>query len=112
MISCRTFTACDLDNEEWRPLGGMLCFGNQATIWVKSQIGFVSAFQHTAGDIRQTFVVQDNQACQVMLEMAKLAPILKEIAKDVRVGSHDGSRSDDGKLHKTFALSPKGEGRA
>ena len=36
MISCRTFTACDLNNEEWRPLVGMLCFGNQATIWVKS----------------------------------------------------------------------------
>src|SRR4030095_9688470 len=45
---------------------------------------------------------------QVMLEMAKLAPILKEIAKDIRVGSHDGCRSYDGKLHKTFALSPKG----
>ncbi len=37
MISCRTFTACGLSNEEWRPLVGMLCFGNQATIWVKSQ---------------------------------------------------------------------------
>ncbi len=37
MISCRTFTACGLGNEEWRTLGGMLCFGNQATIWVKSQ---------------------------------------------------------------------------
>ena|SRR5712691_3286388 len=36
MISCRTFTACGLGNEEWRPLGGMLYFGNQATIWVKS----------------------------------------------------------------------------
>jgi hypothetical protein len=47
-----------------------------------------------------------------MLKMAKLAPILKEIAKDVRVDSHDGSWSYDGKLHKTFALSPKGWGRA
>jgi hypothetical protein len=37
--------------------------------------------------------------------MVKLAPILKEIAKDVRVGGHDGSRGHDGKLHKTFALS-------
>ena len=45
-----------------------------------------------------------------MLKMAKLTPILKEITKDVRVGSHDGSRSYDGKLHKTFALSPKGGG--
>jgi len=47
-----------------------------------------------------------------MLKMAKLAPILKEITKDVCVGSHDGSRSYDGKLHKTFALSPKGAARA
>src|SRR5215510_7354344 len=76
------------------------------------QVGFVSALQHTAGDVSQTFVVQDNQTSQVMLEMAKLAPILKEIAKDIRVGSHEGCRSYDGKLHKTFALSPKGRGRA
>jgi hypothetical protein len=76
------------------------------------EIGFVSAFQHTAGDIGQTFVVQDDQACQVMLEMAKLAPILKEIAKDVRVGGHNGSGSDDRKLHERFALSPRGWERA
>src|SRR5215510_9809865 len=76
------------------------------------EVGFVRTLEHTAGDVRQTFVVQDDQASQVMLKMAKLAPILKEIAKDVRVGSHDGSRSYDGKLHKTFALSPKGRGRA
>jgi len=44
--------------------------------------------------------------------MVKLAPILKEIAKDIRVGGHDGSRSYDGKLHKTFALSRRGWERA
>jgi len=60
----------------------------------------------------QAFVVQDDQTCSVMLNMAKLASILKEVAKDVRVGSHDGSRSYDGKLHTTFALSPKGGDRA
>jgi hypothetical protein len=76
------------------------------------QVGFVSTLEHTASDVRQTFGVQDDQTCQVRLKMAKLAPILKEITKDVRVGSHDGSRSDDGKLHKTFALSSKGGGRA
>jgi hypothetical protein len=76
------------------------------------QVGFVRTLKHTAGDVRQTFVVQDDQTSQVMLEMAKLAPILKEIAKDIRVGSHDGRRSYDGKLHKMFALSPKGGGRA
>jgi hypothetical protein len=76
------------------------------------EIGFVSACQHTAGDIGQTFVVQDDQTSQVMLEMAKLAPILKEIAKDVRVGGHNGSGSDDGKLHKPVALSSRGWDRA
>jgi len=42
-----------------------------------------------------------------MLEMAKRAPIFKEIPKDIRVGGHHGSRSHDGKLHETFALSPR-----
>ncbi len=72
------------------------------------EVGFVSTLQHTAGDVGQTFVVQDDQTCQVMLEMVKLAPILKEIAKNVRVGGHDGSRRYDGKLHETFALSRRG----
>src|SRR6266853_6803098 len=35
MISCGTFTACGLSNEEWRPLVGMLCFGKPATIWTR-----------------------------------------------------------------------------
>jgi hypothetical protein len=47
-----------------------------------------------------------------MLEMVKLAPILKEIAKNVRVGGHDGSRRYDRKLHETFALSRRGWERA
>ena len=93
-------TVIDVVLEPWR-------FREEA-----GQVGFVSTLEHTARDVRQTFVVQDDQTCQVMLKMAKLAPILKEITKDVRVGRHDGSRSDDGKLHKTFALSPKGGGRA
>ena len=46
MISCRTFTACGLSNKEWRPLVDMLCFGNQATIWVKSQ----DDLYHTTGN--------------------------------------------------------------
>jgi hypothetical protein len=37
--------------------------------------------------------------------MVKLAPILKEITKDIRVGGHDRSRSYDRKLHETVALS-------
>ena len=76
------------------------------------EVGFVSTLEHTAGDVRQTFVIQNNQARQVILEMLKLAPILKEIAKNVRVGGHDGSGRYDGKLHETFALSPRGWMRA
>ena len=83
------------------------CLGEEA-----GQIGFVSTLEHTAGDVRQTFVVQNNQARQVILEMLKLAPILKEIPKNLRVGGHDGSGRYDGKLHETFALSPRGWIRA
>ena len=43
-----------------------------------------------------SFVIEDNQPCQIMLEMWKLAPILKEIPKVVRVGGHDGSRGYKG----------------
>src|SRR5262245_28211018 len=76
------------------------------------EIGFVSACQHTAGDIGPTFVVQDAQACQGMLNMANLDPMLKEIAQDVRVGGHNGSGSDDGKLHEPVALSARAWDRA
>jgi len=72
------------------------------------QVRFVSALQHTARDIGQAFVVQNDQACQVVLKMAKLAPILKEISKNIRVGGHDGSGRYDGKLPATFALAPRG----
>ena len=37
-----------------------------------------------------------------MLEMAKLAPILKEVPKGIRVGSHDRSGSHDWQLHQTL----------
>jgi hypothetical protein len=82
-------------------------FGEKA-----GEVGFVRTFQHTAGNVGQTFVVQDDQTGQVILKMVKLAPILKEIPKAVRVGGHDGSRSHNGKLHETFALSRQREKRA
>src|SRR6266705_3741543 len=82
-------------------------FGEEA-----GEVGFVSTLQHTAGDVGQTFVVQDDQTCQVILEMVKLAPILKEITKDLGVARHDGSGTDDGKLHEVLTLSPRGWDRA
>jgi hypothetical protein len=84
-------------------------FANHEIRWTQ---GFVSTLEHAAGDVRQAFVVQNNQARQVILEMVKLAPILKESAKNLRVGGHDGSGRYDGKLHETFALSPRGWIRA
>jgi hypothetical protein len=42
-----------------------------------------------------------------MLKMVKLVTILKKIAKDVCVGGHDGSGSDNGKLHEMCTLSPR-----
>src|SRR5437773_1904983 len=43
--------------------------------------------------------------------MVKLAPILKQIAKDVRVGSHHRSGSNDWKLHQAFTLVWRGGNR-
>src|SRR5215470_11988050 len=55
------------------------------------QVRFVCALQHTARDVGQAFIVQNDQACQVMLKMAKLAPILKKIATNVFVGGKNGN---------------------
>ena len=72
------------------------------------QVRFVSALQHTAGDVSQAFVVQDDQARQIVLEMLKLAPILEEVPEDARMRSHQGSGSHDWKLHQALPLSREG----
>src|SRR5882724_2098058 len=66
------------------------------------EIGFVSTLDHTAGDVRQAFVVQDDQTCQVILEMLKLAPILKEVPEDICMSSHEGSGRYDRKRHQAL----------
>jgi Reverse transcriptase (RNA-dependent DNA polymerase) len=66
------------------------------------QISFVSAFQDAAGDVRQAFVVQDDQTCQVILEMLKLTSILEEVPEDVGMRGHEGSRGHDRKLHQAL----------
>jgi len=65
------------------------------------EIGFVRTLEYTAGHIGQAVVIQNDQARQIMLEMVKLAPILAEVPKDVRVSDYEGSGSHDGKLHET-----------
>ena len=76
------------------------------------EIGFVSTLQDTAGDVRQAFVVQNDQACQVILEMVKLAPILEEVSEDISMSSHEGSGGHDRKLHQVLTLSSRGRDRA
>jgi len=76
------------------------------------EVGFVSTLKHTACDVREAFVVEDNQPCQVILEMVKLASILKKIPKGVRVSAHQGSGSYHWQLHEVLALSPRGWDRA
>src|SRR5712692_7692588 len=66
------------------------------------QIRFVSTFQYAAGDVRQAFVVQDDQTCQVMLEMLKLTPILEEVPEDICMSGHEGSGGHDRKLHQAL----------
>jgi mRNA interferase MazF len=68
------------------------------------EVGCVRPLQHTAGEVGQTCIGQDDEPCQGMLARVKLAPMLKEIAQDVGVGGHDGSRSHDGTLHEPCAL--------
>src|SRR5438128_1641570 len=79
-------------------------FGEEA-----GEVSFVSTLEHTAGDVRQAFVVQGNQTCQVILEMLKLAPILKEVPEDIGMRGHEGSGSHDRQLHQ--ALPFPGGGR-
>src|SRR5712692_7769466 len=69
--------------------------------------GLRGRYQRTR-DIGQAFVIADDQPCQVILKMVKLAPILKEVSKGVRVREHQGSGSHDGKLHEAFTLSREG----
>src|SRR6266487_4104340 len=71
------------------------------------QVGFVSTLEHTAGDVRQAFVVQNDQPCQVILEMLKLAPILEEVPEDICVSGHEGSGGHDRKLHQALPFHPE-----
>jgi hypothetical protein len=62
------------------------------------EVGFVSTLDHTAGDVRQAVVVQGNQTCQGMLEMLKLAPMLKEVLEDISMRGHERSGSHERQL--------------
>jgi hypothetical protein len=73
------------------------CFREKA-----GQVGFVSTLKHTAGDVRQAFVVQDDQPGQIMLKMVKLAPVLEEVPEDICMSGHEGSGGHDRKLHEAL----------
>lgn len=72
-------------------------FGEEA-----GEVGFVRTLQHTAGDVGQAFVIQDDQACQVILKMVKLAPIFEEVSEDIGMSSHEGSGGHDRQLHQAL----------
>jgi hypothetical protein len=76
------------------------------------EVRFVSTLKHTACDVREAFVVEDNEACQVSLARVKRASMLKTIPKGVRVSPHQGSGGHDGLLHEVLTLSPRGCNRA
>jgi hypothetical protein len=90
-------TVIDTVLDPWR-------FGEEA-----GEVRFVRTLEHTAGNVRQAFIIQGNQAWQVILEMVKLAPILKEVPEDMGMSDHEGSGSHDRQLHQ--ALPFHGESR-
>ena len=53
------------------------------------EVGLVGALKDAAGDIGHAFVGQDDQPGQIVLEMPKLALVVKQVAEDRRmVGDH------------------------
>jgi hypothetical protein len=76
------------------------------------QIRFVSTFQDAAGEVRQACVVQDDQTCQVILEMLKLAAVLEEVPEDIGMSDHEGSGGHDRKLHQALPFHVGGRDRA
>jgi hypothetical protein len=73
------------------------CFGEKA-----GEIAFVRMLEGTVGNGRRVFVVQHDQACQVILERLKLAPILEEVLEDMGMSSYERSGSHDRKLHQAI----------
>ena len=69
------------------------------------QVAFVGTVQNTAGNIRHTLVRQHYESCEIVLKVQELAAILKQIAKNLGVGSDKRCRCDNGKLQRnlTFA---------
>src|SRR6266576_945321 len=65
------------------------------------EVGFVGALQEAAGDIGHALIREDDQAGQIVLEMAKLALVLKQVAEDRRVLGDHRSRLNNGKFHRT-----------
>ncbi|MDQ5852161.1 MAG: hypothetical protein M3380_08835 [Chloroflexota bacterium] len=66
------------------------------------EVGFIGACQDAAGDIRQALVGQDHQPGEVMLEMLKLAAVLKQVPEGSRVCGYRRCRGDKRQLHQRF----------
>ena len=64
------------------------------------EVGLVGAVEHAAGDIAQAFVGQDDQARKILLEVVKLAPILKQILEGDRVRRYEWRGGNNWQLHQ------------
>ena len=65
------------------------------------EVGFVGAVQDAARHIGEALVRQDDESGQIVLEMPKLALVLKQVPKDHRVLSNYGSRGNNRQVHHT-----------
>jgi hypothetical protein len=70
-------------------------FGEEAR-----EIGFVGAVEDTTGDIAQAFVGQDDQAGEILLEVLKLAAVLKQVVEGGRVRRHERRGRNKRQLHE------------
>ena len=65
------------------------------------EVGVVGALQDAAGDIGHALMREDDQAGQIVLEMATLALVLTQVAEDRRVLGDHRSRLNNGPFHRT-----------
>jgi hypothetical protein len=63
------------------------------------KVGFVSTVQDAARHIGEALVRQDDEPGQLMLEMPKLALVLKQVPKGYRLLSNYGSWGNDRHVH-------------
>jgi hypothetical protein len=69
------------------------------------EVGFVGTIEAAAGDISQALVGQHDETGQIVLEMPKLALVLKQVSENPGTVCDHGSRSDNRQFHHTSSSS-------